>query len=186
MTASGQLRLPSCWSSVPVKSSVSSSPAMRGAQHDAQVALARLEHVLGAALAVGQLGQARAGAALGVVEHLGVGLAQRLHPDPLGELAEPQRAHPAGRQLRAQVGAALVGPPHLSGQLGDRRLVEHARLDHHALVGERAAVGRHRARGRAADVGVVGAVGGERDQLAVAVAKTGVITVMSGRWVPPR
>ena len=93
MTASGQLRLPSCWSSVPVKSSVSSSPDRVAAQHDAQVALAGLEHVLGAPLAVLQLGQAGAGAALGIVEDLGVGLAQRLDPDPLAR-AGPSAARP--------------------------------------------------------------------------------------------
>ena len=53
VTASGQLRLPSCWSALPVKSSVSRSPDDDRAQAQAEIAIHRLQYILRPALAVG-------------------------------------------------------------------------------------------------------------------------------------
>ena len=59
-------------------------------------------------------------------------------------------------------------------------------VDQHALLFHRLAVGRHRAGGDAADVGVVAARADvEQDIFPPASSNTGVITVMSGRCVPP-
>ena len=77
VTASGQLRLPSCWGALPVKSSVQPIAGEHRAQAQLEVALRRLEHVRRrCSVAVGQRGQAGAGAPLGVVEHRVGGLAQ--------------------------------------------------------------------------------------------------------------
>ncbi len=81
------------------------------------------------------------------------------------QLHEAVDAGPVGRELGAQVGAALLRLAHLAREPLDRLLVELLGLDHHALLVERLGVGGHRAGRRAADVGVVGAVGGEADQL---------------------
>ena len=137
----------------------------RRAQRDSQIALPGLEHVLGRVRAVGEFVDTCTRAPLRVVEHGGERLPQRVAADAVVELLQAANANVAGRELSAQVGAALPGLAHLGGEAVDRSVVEHLRLDHDALVGERAAVGRHRPRGRAADVGVMGAVGGERDQL---------------------
>ena len=72
MTASGQLRLPSCWSAVPVKSSVSASAgdgarAARSAGRP-RAPRARPRRVRSPSAEVGEAG---AGAPLGVVEDLG-------------------------------------------------------------------------------------------------------------------
>ena len=53
---------------------------------------------------------------------------------------------------------------HLRDELLDRRVVQRAGRDHDALLRERAAVGGHRPRHAPADVGVVGAAGGEPEQ----------------------
>ena len=131
-----------------------------------EVALARLEQVGRGARAVGQRVEAGTGAALGVVQHGGGGLAQALDAEAPGELAEAVDAGPVGGELRPQVGAALVGLAHPPAELGDRRGVEHPRGDDHALLVQRRRVGRHRARHPRADVGVVGARGREAQQLA--------------------
>ena len=103
----------------------------------------------------------------------------------LGELARAaarrsgwRRAGRAGRR-GAGSGARICAASSL--ELG---VVGAGRRDHHALLVERRESGRHAARGRPADVGVVGAAGGEAEQLAV--DEDGEIRVMSGRWVPPR
>ena len=44
---------------------------------------------------------------------------------------------------------------------------------------------RDRARGDAADIGVVAAAADEELDSCPPASNTGVITVMSGRWVPP-
>ena len=135
------------------------------------VALDALEHVARLARTVGQFRDAGAGTPLGVVEHRGGRLAQRVGAQPLGELDEAPRADPVGGELRAQVRAALLGLAHLPGELVDRRIVEHARGDDDALLGERRRVRGHRAGHAAADVGVVGAVGGEAEQRAARPAR---------------
>ena len=53
VTASGQLRLPSCWPALPVKSSVSRSPETTARRRRRRSPSRRLEHVLGLARAVG-------------------------------------------------------------------------------------------------------------------------------------
>ena len=166
MTASGQLRLPSCWAALPVKSS-SQAVAVDGRAETSSRSPSRASSTSRAwRMPSASSTQAGARASLGVVEHLGERRPQRLVADALVELEQAPRARPAGGELGAQVGAALLGTAHLRDQLGDRGLIEHARLDHDALVGERAAVGRHRSGYRAADIGVVRAGGGEREQLA--------------------
>ena len=95
------------------------------------------------------------------------------------------RAGPVRGELRAQVGAPLGGIAHLRGQLVQELVVDTRRRDHDALLVERRRVGRHAARRAAADVGVVRAVGGEARRSS-SLANTGEISVMSGRWVPPR
>ena len=133
-------------------------------QAQEEIALAPLEHVLGVDVAVGQLRDARSGAPLGVVEHGAGRLAQPLDAEPLGERAQALGADAIGGELGAQVGAPLLGLAHLHDELLDRRVVERARRDHDALLGQRAAVGGHRARHAPADVGVMGAAGGEAEQ----------------------
>ena len=88
-----------------------------------------------------------------------------VEPDAVDELVQAGRAGAVGGQLGAEVGAPLVGLAHLRGELLDRGVVEHARLDHDALLVQRLGVGGHRAGDRPADVGVVGAAGGEAEQL---------------------
>ena len=66
-------------------------------------------------------------AALGVVEDLAERRHQLLRPDAFVQLEQPAPADPAGGQLGAQVGPALLGLAHLAGELGDRLVVEHAR-----------------------------------------------------------
>ena len=85
-------------------------------------------------------------------------------PTRAGELRQPQRARAVGGELGAQVGPALVRLAHARDELLDRPLVQRAWCDHHALLLQAAAVGRHRAGHAPADVGVVGAAGGEADQ----------------------
>ena len=164
MTASGQLRLPPCCCALPAKSRIEAVAVDGRDEPQLDVALDRLEHVARLARAVGQRRDARPGAPLGVVEHRGGRLAQGVGAEPFGELDETPCADPVGGELRAQVGAALVGLAHLPGELVDRCLVEHARGDDDALLGERRRVRGHRAGHAASDVGVVGAVGGEAEQ----------------------
>ena len=127
VTASGQLRLPACCGAVPAKSRTSRSPLHERAQAQHEVSLGRLEHVLGLAHAVGQRGEAGTRAALGVVEHRVGRLAQPIGAQPVRELGEPQRAAAVGRELGAEVGAALLGLARARGDLLDRLGVERAR-----------------------------------------------------------
>ena len=84
----------------------------------------------------------------------------------LGQLGEPPRADPVGGGLGAQVGEALAREAHLRGELLQGAGIGAGRRDHHALLLERGRARRHAAGGRPADVGVVGAAGGEADHLA--------------------
>ena len=86
-------------------------------------------------------------------------------PHPLLQLRQTAGPDPSGRELRAEIRATLIGLAHLRNELVDRVLVQDPGLDHHPLVAQRPAVGGHRPGGRAADVGVMGAVRRERDQL---------------------
>ncbi len=88
VTASGQLRLPSCCGALPAKSSSSRSPSSDRAQAQQRGRPRGASSTSSASqLAVGQRGQAGARAPLGVVEH-GVGrLAQALGAEARGELA---------------------------------------------------------------------------------------------------
>ena len=128
----------------------------RRRQLQREVALARLEHVRRAALAVVERLEAGAHPPLGVVDRL---RHRVLQAAAVVQLAQPLDAGAVGGELRAQVGAALRRLAHLLDELLDRVRVEPARLDHDALVRERGRVGGHAAGRRAADVGVVRAVG---------------------------
>ena len=142
--------------------------AADGRPHDdRQIPGARLEHVGGCADAVREGCDAGAGAPLGVVEDLGERGAQGAVARTRVELEQAPLAGAAGGELGAQVGAPLGRRPHLRRELGDHALVEHARLDHDTLLAQRAAVRRHRPGDASADVRVVGARGGEGEQLAV-------------------
>ncbi len=166
MTASGQLRLPSCWAAEPLKSSVSSSPLDARRQPQLEVGVGGLEHVGRAPVPVRQLGEPRPRAALRVVERLLEPGAERLQAEPLDQRLDALGAGAAGRELGAQVGLALARVAHAPGQLAQRLGVEPRGRDHDALVGKGARVGGHAAGLGGADVGVVGAAGGEPDQLA--------------------
>ena len=140
----------------------------RDPQDDVAAGLAGvvLEHVLGPVGAVGEGGEGGAGAALGVGEDLRHSLAQQGGSMALRELGEAALADPVGGLLGAEVGEALVRRPHPLGQPLEQAPLDPGRRDHDALVRERVREGRHPARRRAADVGVVGAAGGEAEQLA--------------------
>ena len=156
-------------------------------RRDLEVALVGLEHVARAALAVGQVGQAGARAPLGVVEDRVGGLrAARRGRSRAASSASRRAPGRVGRELGAQVGAALLGVG-ASARRGARSPPSSSALrrDHDALVGERAAVGRHRARG-ADRPRRRGGRGSRRSRAARRPASNaGVMTVMSGRWVPP-
>ena len=136
-------------------------------EHDLEIALARLEHVGGAARRRPRAPPGRRGS--GARRSRG----PRRTP-PAACRRRRARAAPPGARAATRPAASCArrsarrwaGWRICSLSSCDRVLVEHLRLDHDALVLERAAVGRHRTRRGAADVGVVGAVGGERDQLA--------------------
>jgi hypothetical protein len=140
----------------------------RRAQAQLDVAVARLEHVARFVRGVGQRRQAGAHAPLGVVDrlrHRGLQAAAGV------QLAQPLHAGPVGRELGAQVGAALGRLAHLRDQLVERGRIEPTRRDHHSLVAQRRRIGRHRAGRGAADVGVVRAVRREAELLAVVVER---------------
>ena len=139
-------------------------PADLGAQPQLEVALARLEHVDRLADAVVHPLELRPRPPLGVVEHRLGRLGQPAGAEPLGQLGEPPRARRVRRQLRAQVGAPLLGLAHPLGQLVDEPRGQGLGRDDHALLLERRRVGRHRARDATAHVGVVRPAGGEADQ----------------------
>jgi hypothetical protein len=80
-------------------------------------------------------------------------------------LGEAHLADPAGGSLRPQVGEALSRRAHQLGEALQLGVVCSRRRDHHSLFPERLREGRHPARRRPADVGVVGAAGGEAEQL---------------------
>jgi hypothetical protein len=70
----------------------------------------------------------------GVVEHGGGGLAQALGARAPGQLGLAPRADPVGRDLRAQVGAALLGLAHLLDQPVDHLVGHEGGGNHHPLL----------------------------------------------------
>ena len=182
VTESGQLRLPPCWAAEPVKSSVSSSPADGRARAELEVALARLEHVGRLARAVGQRGEAGAHAALGVVDRL---RHRRLQVAASVQLAQALDPAAVGGELRAQVGAALGRLAHLRDELVDRAGVE-----------RRGEITTPSSASVVESAGMLPGVGpptsawwarlAAKPSSVPSSANAGVITVMSGRWVPPR
>ena len=156
-------------------------------QRDRQVALARLEHVVRLVDAVVELPQAGARAALGVVEHRREGLAQHLGAEPVVQLRRAQRADPARGELGAQVGAALLRPAHLRNQLVDRAASRTRGSITTPSSASVSAVGRHRPGvGPPTSAWWARAAANAISRSASDTpANTGVITVMSGRWVPP-
>ena len=126
VTASGQLRLPRSCAALPVKSSVSSSPAIVARRRSSRSPSRASSTSRRRERAVGQRGEARAGAALGVVEHLGGRGPQRRGPDARRELAQARDAGAVGGELRAQVGTAL-GAAGASARRARRRPPRRAR-----------------------------------------------------------
>ena len=163
VTERGQLRLPSTWSALPSKSSAQGIAADRGAQAQADVAVASLEHVLGRALAVGEIRERGAGAPLGVVEDL-VGRRSRSRSRAVSRRQLPQPADPGQVRgaLGAQVGEPLARVAHLAGEVGQDRVIGAGRAGSRRpprravteSAGMPPGVGP-------ADVGVVGAARGE-------------------------
>ena len=190
VTASGQLRLPSCWARAAgeVEDQPLAGDGRAQAQHGGRPRAPRARPRR-RTLAVGQRGQAGARAPLGVVEHGVGGRAQPLGPEALGERGQAQRADAVGGQLRAQVGAALL-PAGASARRAPRSRRRRARAARsrrppRPACGCRRASSRARARRRRR-----GARGWRRSRAAAPSAarrpaKTGVMTVMSGRCVPP-
>ena len=113
----------------------------------------------------------------------------RLDAVPVEQLAQPPRAHQAGRALGVEVGGERLRHPGVAGHdrqrrtVGDARVPEPDRRDHQALLEHAGRVARHRARHRAADVVVVAERLDERDDAAFVLAplKTGTVTHRSGR-----
>ena len=124
MTASGQLRLPSCWAALPAKSSGSSSPSTVAVSRSSRSPSRASSTSVGLVPPSSSASIAGARAALGVVEHLVDRLARSARAAAVGELGQPPRAGAVGGELGAQVGAALGGLAHLGGQLVDRGVVE--------------------------------------------------------------
>ena len=106
MTESGQLRLPSCWGVGAGEVERQPVAGDRRPQHDPQVAVARLEHVLGACARRRRASRGGACAALGVVEHLIECAARRLGPTRRASSPVAGR-RPVGGELRAKIGAPL-------------------------------------------------------------------------------
>ncbi len=96
----------------------------------------------------------------------------RLDAVPVEQLAEPPRAHQAGRALGVEVGGERLGHPAVAGHdrqrraVGDARVPQPDRRDHQALLEHARRVARHRAGDGAADVVVVAERLDERDDLA--------------------
>src|SRR4249919_1856945 len=139
-------------------------PPNGGADTQRNVAIAALEDVLCRALAVGHLRERGPRAPLRVVEDLAGRGPEQLPAMPLGELPQPAVAGQVRCPLRPQVGQPLLRVPHPPGQLTEDRVVRARRGNDHALLVQRHRERRHAARRRAADVGVMGAAGGEADQ----------------------
>ena len=127
------------------------------------------------------------------VAHVGV---HHVEAEVRHHLAQLLRALLVGGDLGAEIGQVLrdVAGRIASGgeQLAQLAFAEPAALDQqhvvdqHAFFVDAAAVGRHRAGGDAADVGVMAARADEEQDVSCrASSNTGVITVMSGRCVPP-
>ena len=85
----------------------------------------------------------------------------RVHAVAVEQLAEPARAHQAGRALRVEVGAQRLGHPRVAGHdaqrrpVGDSRVPQPDRRDHQPLLEDAGRAGRHRTGYGAADVVVV-------------------------------
>ncbi len=98
---------------------------------------------------------------------------------PVEELAEPARAHQAGRALGVEVGGERLRHPGVAGHDRQGSLVGHARVPepdrghHQALLEDAGGVGGHRAGYGATDVVVVAEGLDERDDLAVAEDRHG-------------
>ena len=176
VTASGQLRLPSCWPALPVKSSVE---LVAGDRRGAGAARGRRRAPRArrspSRVAVRQRGQARARAPLGVVEHGGGRLAQRRGARCARRArrgaATPMRlaASCARRSARRSAGWRICAA---SSSIAASSSTRGAITTPSSSSVRR--VGGHRARDAAADVGVVRARA-RRSRAARRRAKTGVI-----------
>ena len=129
-----------------------------------------LQHVLGGVRSVRKAGERGARAALRVVEDLRHPGAQDADPVLAGELEQAPLAGEVGGPLGAEVGEPLHRVAHLVRQPRELLVRGAGRGDHHALVLQALGVGRHARRGRATHVGVMGAAGGEPEQLASLLA----------------
>ncbi len=184
VTASGQLRLPGCWGAL--SGEVEDQPLARDrrAQAQLQIALGRLEHVLCLELAVGQRRQAGARAALGVVEHRAK--ASRRPLAPTARASSRRRSAPmrlaascARRSASRSPGWRIRADSSLSAASSRRGRARSRRPLPPACGCPRASTrGCARRRRR-------GARGSRRTRAATPSTSTGVMTVMSGRCVPP-
>ena len=133
---------------------------------DRQLALCRLEHVLGLVATVWQSRERRAHDSLRVRVELVHRRGNDLAAAPHAELLESLLRQAVRGELSAKVTAPLFGVSHAFDDVGQRRLVETRRRDHDALLVERARLRRHRAGLDRADVRVVRTGDGEAERRA--------------------
>ena len=180
------MRLPSYCGAVPAKSIRISSPVDLDRAADRQVAVDRLDDVLGLAAPVRERGERGSHHPLGV----GVELVHRggdaVAAAPLAELVEPPLGEAVRGELGAEVAAPLLGLPRRLDEALEHLVGEELRRQDHALLLERA-----RERGQArrldpADVGVVGArdreaEGGAGDERHVGQVRAAGVRVVEDR-----
>ena len=166
-----------------MKSSVRASPATVAVSAQLDVTGAALEHVARVALAVGHRCDRRTGAALGVVGHRRGRGRELRRADPFGAARSGADAGRVGGELGPQVGAALGRVSHLGDELVDRIGVEHRgaiTTPSSSSVCESAGIEPGTRPPTSAWWARLAA-----KPISVSPANAGVMTVMSGRWVPP-
>ena len=128
------------------------------------------------------------------VAHVGL---HDIEAEVVDHLADLVDALLVGGDLRAQIGEVGVGIARRERRFGEQApgfrfaelsvFGEQPVVEQHAFFVDLVAVGGHGAGGDPADFGVVAARSDEEQQTRARpqASKTGVTTVMSGRWVPP-
>ena len=107
----------------------------------------------------------------------------------LGEFRDAADADRAGGDLRVQIADHRIRDADVAAQQRQQCFVQHSgiaqleRRDAQPFLKDLGRVGRHRAGGHAADILMVRHRGAQRDH--PAVMKTGMMTAISGRCVPP-
>ena len=161
MTASGQLRLPSCCARRSGEVDLDLVACDGDGDADLQLPGGRLQRVARLVAPVGEAGDGSADDALGVAVELVHRGGDSVRPAPLDELREAALGQPVGGQLSVEVAPPLVRVAHVREQDGQQLVVEAHRREHEPLLVD---VGRARGeagRLHAADVGVVRARAGE-------------------------